>query len=102
MWKILLLVGCIRTTSPKGGALLPHRCCCSTARLPPSCSRRPLGFAPPPRDGFALLAAHTRMRLHAHIITNGRTIRNGFESAGGSFLRFLLFSEPYLRIGSEL
>jgi hypothetical protein len=37
------------------------------------------------------------MRLHAHIIINGRTIRNGFESAGGSFLRFLLFSEPYLR-----
>jgi hypothetical protein len=44
-----------------------------------------MGFAPPPRDGFALLAAHTRMRLHAHIITNGRRIRNDFESAGGSF-----------------
>jgi hypothetical protein len=50
-----------------------------------------MGFAPPPRDGFALLAAHTRMRLHAHIITNGRRIRNDFESAGGSFLRFLLY-----------
>jgi hypothetical protein len=36
VWKILLLLGCIRTTSSKGGALLPHRFCCSTARLPPS------------------------------------------------------------------
>jgi len=39
----------------RGGALLP-RLCCSTARLPPI-HRRPLGFAPPPHDGFALLAS---------------------------------------------
>jgi hypothetical protein len=36
-------------------SLLPRRCC-STARLPPI-DRRPLGFALPPHDGFALLAS---------------------------------------------
>jgi hypothetical protein len=61
-----------------------------------------MGFAPPPRDGFALLAAHTRMRLHAHIITNGRRIRNDFESAGGSFLRFLVSGDLRSRIGPVL
>src|SRR5215207_3466772 len=46
----------------EGGALLPRRC--STARLPPV-HRRSLGFAPPPPDGFALLASATRMILSA-------------------------------------
>src|SRR5215211_5579217 len=55
-----LLLGRIRSLSPyKGGALLPRRCCCSTFRLPPI-HRRPMGFAPPPHDGFALLASAHR------------------------------------------
>jgi hypothetical protein len=37
------------------------RLCRSTARLPPI-HRRPLGFAPPPHDGFAFLAS-TPMRV---------------------------------------
>jgi hypothetical protein len=42
----------------EGGALLPRRHC-STAGLPPI-HRRPLGFAPPPHDGFAFIAAPRR------------------------------------------
>src|SRR5215216_3719777 len=37
----------------------PHRC--SAARLPPP-KKRPLGFASPPHDGFAFLAAPSRRR----------------------------------------
>ena len=33
--------------------------------------RRPLGLAPLPFDEFAFLAS-AQMRMHAHIITNGR------------------------------
>src|SRR5688572_29036873 len=53
-----------RTPLSASGALLLHRCCCSAARLPPI-ERRPLGFAPPPHDGFALLASATWVRLAA-------------------------------------
>jgi hypothetical protein len=40
-----------------------------------------------PRLATGLPFSHRtrRMRLYAHIITNGRRIRNDFESAGGSF-----------------
>src|SRR5215217_7401156 len=54
-------------SSHKGGALLPHHAVRRPGYLPKlALSRRPLGFAPPPYDGFALLAsAHTRMPLAA-------------------------------------
>ena len=53
---------------PKGrSSLLPHHAVRRPGYLPKlALSRRPLGFAPPPYDGFALLAsAHTRMPLAA-------------------------------------
>jgi hypothetical protein len=108
--------------------------------------RRPLGFAPPPHDGYALLASATRMPLPAetfpmlamnapyndswpHSIPLEGLLRRGAkplccfasrsllmpallpradESAmniaglGVSLSRFLMFSEAFLRIGSEL
>jgi hypothetical protein len=53
---------------PKGrSSLLPHHAVRRPGYLPKlALCRRPLGFAPPPYDGFALLAsAHTRMPLAA-------------------------------------
>src|SRR5215213_4799567 len=48
------------------GALLPRHHRRSTARLPPI-HRRPIGFASPPHDGFALLAsAHGCPWLQPH------------------------------------
>src|SRR5215208_8173870 len=54
-------------SSHKGGALLPHHAVRRPGYLPKlALSRRPMGFAPPPYDGFALLAsAHTRIPLAA-------------------------------------
>jgi hypothetical protein len=42
------------------------------------------------------------MRVHDHIITFGDESAMNFEGVDVFFSEFLLFSEPYLRIGSEL
>src|SRR5215217_6828136 len=78
--------GRIRTLPSKGGALSPRRCC-STARLPPI-NRRPLGFAPPPHDGFAILAsAHTDALARNSTNDRRRVARPGLEGGQVAILR---------------
>jgi hypothetical protein len=56
--------------SPSG----PHHR--SAARLPPSTEERSMGFAPPPRGGFAFIAAPERQsaRERAYYLGGGRYI----------------------------
>jgi len=60
---------CRYTTGPQTAPSLvraEHSCPAAAVRQPGYLpATRPLGFAPPPHDGFALLASATRMRLPA-------------------------------------
>src|SRR5918998_227368 len=73
--------------SRKDGALLPHHAVRRPGYLP---TRRPMGFAPPPHDEFALLAsAHTRMRLLATQPTIGARVASpGLEGGQVAVLLF--------------
>src|SRR5829696_7770746 len=73
MWKMTLLFGRIRTLH----SLRAEHCCPAAAVRQPGClHRRPLGFAPPPHDGFALFASAIRMRLLATQSTIGGRVAN--------------------------
>jgi len=67
----------------KGGALSPRRSvrrpgCLPYTLIGDTDRRRPVGFAPPPHDGFALLAGATRMRMpcYEHTIHRFAAPRN--------------------------
>ena len=63
-------------------------------------ARRPLGFAPPPHDGFALLAAHGCACILTSLPMGDESAMN-FEGMS-VFFDILLFFETFCELGTKL
>src|SRR5215212_573585 len=88
----------------KGGALSPRRCC-STVWLPPSCSRRPLGFArPASRRVCPSRSAHTDVHtlIRTHHTVNPSATQHHSEKLFPYVRRGTVHPCSFLRAGSEL
>ena len=105
MSETLVSYGCVLSeiasapsSHSEGGALLPRRRCSAT-RLPPR--ERPVGFAPPPRDGFALLASAHGCACLSALLPMGDAFAMNIEAVSVSISVLLLFSETFFVLGAK-
>src|SRR5215216_4942045 len=95
-------VWCMAASAPPFSIRAELCCPAATIRQPGYLlTRRPVGFAPPPRNGFAFLAAHTDAPA-CPTSTRADESPMNFEGVGVVFSTDLLFSAAFLHVGGEL